>query len=229
VAPALPCPAVPTPLNIHNRTYRTEAFAEDDGRLRVAGRLTDIKPIGLGPEDGEPLVVHDLSIELFIELPSFEIVDVTSEMHTHPYEVCTAVLPDYRALIGLSVARGFTNEVRKLFGGPRGCSHLTALLQAMGPVAVQASWAVFTLHEPLATLAAGAIDPVERERRLRMNTNTCHVWREGGDHLGAVLTGEGDARPGWMRERFESLGFPVTLPAVRRTGPADPAGGATAG
>ena len=211
-----------TPLNIHNRTYRTEAFAEDDGRLRVAGRLTDIKPIGLGPEDGEPLVVHDLSIELFIELPSFAIVDVTSEMHTHPYDLCTAVLPDYRALIGLSVARGFTNEVRKLFGGPRGCSHLTALLQAMGPVAVQASWAAFSLHEPLATLAAGAIDPVERERRLRMNTNTCHVWREGGDHLDAVLNGTGDARPGWMRERFESLGFPVTLPAVRRSGPTDP-------
>lgn len=40
-----------------------------------------------------------------------------------------------------------------------------------------------------------------------MNTNTCHVWREDGDHLRAVLSGDGDARPGWMRERFRQLGY----------------------
>lgn len=206
-------------LNIHNRTYATEAFAEDDGRLRVVGRLTDIKPLGLGPEDGEPLVVHDMTLELIVEIPSFRIAEVTTEMHTHPYDLCTAVLPDYRSLIGLSVARGFTHEVRRLFGGPNGCSHLTALLQAMGPVAVQASWALVTIDEPLATLAAGpgAVDDAERERRVRMNTNTCHVWREGGDHLQAVISGDGDARPGWMRERFTKLGFvPVADPVVAK-------------
>ena len=100
-------------LNIHNRTYQTEAFAEDDGRLRVVGRLTDVKPIGLGPEDGEPLVVHDMSLELLIEIPSFEIVDVSTEMHTHPYQVCTAILPDYHALVGLSVARGLGATSRR--------------------------------------------------------------------------------------------------------------------
>src|SRR5215211_3568041 len=84
----LPSGAVSRRLNIHNRTYQTEAFAEDDGRLRVVGRLTDLKPIGLGPEDGEPLVVHDMSLELLIEIPSFEIVDVSTEMHTHPYQLC---------------------------------------------------------------------------------------------------------------------------------------------
>lgn len=211
-------------LNIHNRTYQTEAFAEDDGRLRVVGRLTDIKPIGLGPQDGEPLVVHDMGLELLIEIPSFQIVDVATEMFTHPYELCTHILPDYRALVGLSVARGFTHEVRRLFGGPSGCSHLTALLQAMAPVAVQASWALLTVNEPLEHLAAGpgAQDEIERERRVRMNTNTCHVWREGGEHLNAVLNGDGDARPGWMRERIVKLGFPLgTVPVVDRS--TDPA------
>ncbi len=216
VAP-LPSSAVSRRLNIHNRTYQTEAFAEDDGRLRVAGRLTDVKPIGLGPEDGEPMVIHDMSLELLVEIPSFEILDVTTEMFTHPYGLCTAILPDYRALIGLSVARGFTHEVRRLFGGPSGCSHLTALLQAMAPVAVQASWALLNIDEPLANQAAGPNEQnaAERERRLRMNTNTCHVWRDGGEHLTAVLTGDGDARPGWMRERLVKLGFPDPPPPAR--------------
>lgn len=197
-------------LNIHNRTYQTEAYAEDDGRLRVLGRLTDVKPIGLGPEDGEPMVVHDMTIELLIELPSFEIVDIAADMHTHPYLTCTSILPDYRALIGLSVARGFTGEVRRLFGGPSGCSHLTALLQALAPVAVQASWGALSLDLPLEVQAAGAsaLDPTERERRVRMNANTCHIWREDGAHLRDVLEGNADARPGWMRERFVKLGYP---------------------
>ncbi|MDH4146083.1 MAG: DUF2889 domain-containing protein [Acidimicrobiia bacterium] len=195
-------------LNIHNRTYATEAFADDDGRLRLVGRLTDVKPIGLGPDDGEPLVVHDMSLTLVIELPSFEIIDVDYEMHTRPYDECTAILPDYRALLGLSIARGFTHEVRRRFGGPLGCSHLTALLTAMAPAAVQASWGLLALHEPLAALAGGPAetDDAERERRVRMNTNTCHVWHEGGEHLRAVLAGDGDARPGWMRERLVKLG-----------------------
>jgi len=203
-------------LNIHNRTYQTEAFAEDDGRLRVVGRLTDVKPLGLGPEDGEPLVAHDMTLELLIGIPSFEIVGVTAEMHTHPYPLCTHILPDYQALVGLSVARGFTHEVRRLYGGPKGCSHLTALLQAMGPVAVQASWSLVNLDVPLAEQATGAgrLDDADRERRVRMNTNTCHVWREGGEHLDAVLTGDRDARPGWMRERFVKLGHTDLPPAI---------------
>jgi len=37
----------------------------------------------------------------------------------------------------LSIARGFTHKVRGLFGGPRGCTHTTALSQAMAPEAIQ--------------------------------------------------------------------------------------------
>ena len=45
-------------------------------------------------------------------------------------------------LVGLSIARGFTHRVRELFGGPRGCTHTTALLQAMAPIAMQCFWSM---------------------------------------------------------------------------------------
>ena len=85
-----------------------------------------------------------------------------------------------------------------------------ALLQALAPVAVQASWGLLNLDQPLAQQAAGpaTMDPAERERRVRMNANTCHIWSESGDHLSAVLEGRADARPGWLRERFVKLGYP---------------------
>lgn len=92
-------------VSIHQRSYDTEAFAEDDGRLRVRGVLTDTKPQGLGLADGKPLTIHQMIVDLYVTMPAFEIVEVRAEMTVHPYEVCTEVLPDYQQLVGLSVTR----------------------------------------------------------------------------------------------------------------------------
>ena len=51
----------------------------------------------------------------------------------HPHTTCPAIIEHYQGLVGLSIARGFTHQVRELFGGPRGCTHTTALLLAMAP------------------------------------------------------------------------------------------------
>ena len=176
--------------------------------MRVRGHLNDTKPHGLGLADGEPLVIHDMTIDLVVAVPSFEITAVETTMHVHPYQLCTNVLPDYQQLVGLSITRGYTKKVRELFGGPGGCSHMGALLLAMGPVAIQASWSLVTLHDDIAArLEQDDDDPEARERRLAMNTNTCHVWIEGGEHLTAVALGTGDARPDWEQSRLRSLGI----------------------
>lgn len=191
---------------IHQRSYDTEAYAEDDGRLRVRGVLTDTKPQGLGLADGEPLTIHQMVVDLYVIVPGFEIVEVKAEMTVHPYELCTAVLPDYQQLVGLSVTRGYSRRVKELFGGPNGCSHVGALLQALGPVAVQASWSLVNLHADPADLG-GAGDPAAAERRVRLNANTCHVWAEGGEHLAAVASGRVGAAPSWERQRLAELGI----------------------
>ncbi|MGI9598072.1 MAG: DUF2889 domain-containing protein [Acidimicrobiales bacterium] len=192
--------------SIHQRSYDCEAFDEGDGRMRVRGRLVDNKPHGLGLADGEPLVIHDMMIDLIVSVPTFIIEAVESKMNVHPYRSCTDILPDYQQLVGLSITRGYSRKIRELFGGPGGCSHVGALLQALGPVAVQASWSLVTLHDDPADRLSEEADPEERARRVKMNSNTCHVWAEGGDQITAVELGLSPSRPAWETERLEQLG-----------------------
>lgn len=192
---------------IHTRNYHCEAFAEDDGRLRVLGRLVDTKEQGLGLIDGEPLEIHNMVIELFVDPATFTIVEVKAGMDTHPYDLCTHILGDYQQLIGLSISRGYSRKVKELFGGPNGCTHVGALLQAMGPVAVQANWSLVNLHDDLESRVDERTDPEDRARRMRLNTNTCHVWREDGPQITAVNLGTDPARPDWEVERLNKLGL----------------------
>jgi hypothetical protein len=73
---------------------------------------------------------------------TFVITEARAVMETHPHDLCRAVEPHYDKLVGLSIARGFSAKVRELFGGPRGCSHVTALLLAMAPVAIQSMFSM---------------------------------------------------------------------------------------
>ena len=203
--------APPSPIResipIHTRQYLTEAFAEPDGLMRVRGRLIDTKPHGLCLADGSPLAIHDMSIDLLVDPSTFEIVRVESEMDVQPYGLCSDILATYQQLVGLSVARGYSRRVKELFGGPLGCSHMGALLIALGPVAIQASWSVHKLHSPTDALIDDDITPQEQERRLRMNTDTCHVWKAEGVHLQEIRSGTNRRRPAWEQERLSELGL----------------------
>jgi hypothetical protein len=98
------------------------------------------------------------------------------------------VIDHYRHLVGLSIARGFTHKVRELFGGPRGCTHTTALLQAMAPVAMQCKLASRIMGSPRADAKVTAPEEL-RAARAAGNRNTCHVWAEDGEHLARILDG----------------------------------------
>jgi hypothetical protein len=196
-----------TPISIHQRSYETEAFDEGDATMRIVGRLIDTKPHGLGLADGEPLVIHDMVIKMIVAAETFEITDIDLTMNVHPYDECTSVLSTYRQLVGVSIARGYSRKVKDLFGGPMGCSHIGALLIAMGPVAIQASWGMARLHDDPAEWSQLDVDPADAERRLRLNTNTCHVWTADGDQIQRLNRGEEAERPKWETVRLTKLGL----------------------
>lgn len=194
-----------TPIAVHQRNYVTEAFDEGEGILRVTGRLTDTKPHGLGLGDGEPLIIHDMEVSLYVRMETFEIVEVHSQMHVHPYPTCPGILSAYDQLVGTSVARGYSRTVKELFGGPNGCSHVGALLIALGPVVIQASWGFAENQTHVLDRVDDDIDPEMLDYRLRMNTNTCHIWSEDGVQIGLLNRGEHPERPSWQAERIEQL------------------------
>ncbi len=174
--------------------------------MRVRGTLTDNRPQGLCLADGEPLIIHQMVVDLVVTVPGFVIVEAEARMEVNPYKTCTEILPDYQQLVGLSISRGYSRKIRELFGGPGGCSHIGALLTAMGPVASQASWSMVTLHEDPADRIRNEASAKENQDRMALNNNTCHVWEEGGAHITAVELGTDPMRPGWETERLRKLG-----------------------
>ncbi len=194
---------------VHERAYVVRAYRKGLDRLVLRGAVRDQKPPGLYlAEDPEPLTVHHMVVDLHVAVPSLEIVDAHAAIETHPHAACPRIEDHYRHLIGLSIARGFTHKVRELFGGPRGCTHTTALLQAMAPVAVQSLWSFRVARARAEGAGSNPFGSAEgREGALMMNLNTCHVWAEDGEQVAAVRNDEPLEIPVWIVRRFEELGL----------------------
>ena len=146
--------------------------------------MRDQKPAGLYVEgDPDPLTFHHMQVELVVGFPGMEITAATVLFEAHPHDPCGAIAPHYGELVGLSIARGFTREVRQRFGGPRGCTHTTALLMAMAPVAIQSIWSM----QIVADREAGrpwrgrATSRRRAAAALGRTLNSCHVWDESGE------------------------------------------------
>jgi hypothetical protein len=193
---------------LHDRTYRVRVYADGDDRMRLRGMVRDRKPGGLYIEDDErPLVVHHMIVDLVVSYPALEIVEAKAVLETHPHHQCPRIEDHYGSLVGLSIARGFTHRVRELFGGPRGCTHTTALLQAMAPAAIQATWSMRS-HTNAGQLVAPPrlLTREERLAGLRFNIDTCHVWASDGPFVEAVLEGGEIETPIWAERRLVELG-----------------------
>lgn len=180
---------------LHDREYRVRAFRKDPNLL-IRGSVRDQKPPGLYfGDDPNPLTIHHMQVDLEVSFPGLEIIAVQVHFETHPNVECPRIVDHYDKLIGLSIARGFTHKVRELFGGPRGCSHTTALLQAMAPVAVKCFWSMNASNYQQQRLldnappsAAGHVTAA-----AQLNINSCHIWDESGDFVAGIQ--RGDPRP----------------------------------
>ena len=193
---------------IHTRQYETKVYQLADDRLLVRGAVSDRKPPGLYViDDPEPIEIHQMQLELTVRFPSLEIESARVLFETHPHSRCPMIAADYEKLVGLSIARGFTRKIRDLFGGPKGCTHTNALLQAMAPAVVQATWSVHVRQNRADGVTHAELTPEAREMRIRGNQNTCHLWAEEGDHVAALRNGDPVEYPVLpVRERLRALG-----------------------
>lgn len=191
---------------IHERAYVVRAYRKGLDTLVLRGAVRDQKPPGAYiADDPQPLTVHHMIVDLHVAVPSLEITSANAVMEVHPHSSCPRIEDHYGNLVGLSIARGFTHKVRELFGGPRGCTHTTALLQAMAPVAIQSMWS----FRMASARSNGDNSPFgSQEARLGVvaaNLNTCHVWADGSEHVESIRNGEPMEVPLWISKRFSEL------------------------
>ena len=164
----------PHSLPVHIREIRIDAvetLAAPDGpaSLRVHGVLEDHWPRNMPDwiqHDGD--VIHHMEVTLTIGWPDLIITAIEGTMRTFPHPgVCPDALPPLQSLVGIAVGRGFTRAVNERIGRERGCTHVTALILAMGPVVRQGAGAAFGFVKP----GSGA---------MPWFINSCQAWREGG-------------------------------------------------
>ena len=149
----MPLPAPLARKHIHTRSIDCRGYEREDGLWDIEGHLTDAKTFswwrkdsGAALEPGE--FVHDMWIRLTIDLDMM-IHDVAVVTDTGPYARCGNIAPNFDALKGKTIRRGWTKALRTAIGGVNGCTHLFELLGRVAVVAYQSTNAARALKRPL--------------------------------------------------------------------------------
>jgi len=127
---------------LHTRTVRVDAYARADGQWDLDAELIDIKhydfPIRkeLGMHRaGDP--VHHMFLRITFD-DTFTITAAQASYGAAPYGGhCTAITPEYEALVGMNLLKGFRDTVKRRFARTAGCTHMTELSYVLPTVAVQ--------------------------------------------------------------------------------------------
>ena len=126
--------------SLHRRSIEIRGYKRDDGLFDVEGHLVDTKDrdfkLAAGVRaKGEP--IHEMWLRITVDR-NLVIVDAEASTDAMPYAgECDAIVPAYRELIGLSIRPGYMQKLKEVFGGVRGCTHITELAAALATGAFQ--------------------------------------------------------------------------------------------
>jgi hypothetical protein len=125
---------------LHLRQIEIRGYKRDDGLYDIEGHLTDSKAVDFKLAQGirragEP--VHSMWLRLTIDR-TLTIVDAEASTDAMPYVgTCDRITPDYKKLVGVALTTGYLRHLKELFGGVRGCTHMTELAGTMATAAFQ--------------------------------------------------------------------------------------------
>jgi hypothetical protein len=125
---------------LHTRSIEIRGYKRADGLYDIEGRLVDTKPhdfrLAAGVRKaGEP--IHSMWLRITIDR-NLVIVDAEARMDAVPYvDHCDTIEPAYRKLVGLAIRPGYQQKLKELFGGVKGCTHVTELAAALATGAFQ--------------------------------------------------------------------------------------------
>lgn len=154
--------------HLHTRSIEARGYRRSDGGFDIEVNLRDTKTYdrmdSVSPRlAGMP--IHDMSLRITVDT-TMTIVDAQAIYDAVPYRgACDSISDAYRQLVGLRLAPGLNIKVRELFGGTRGCTHMTDL------IAIAATTAFQTIGGRAANLPEGS-PPFQLDR--------CHALKVSG-------------------------------------------------
>ena len=167
----------------HLRQIACEAFERDDGLIELEGLLTDTKPTpvrlitGKAVPPGQP--IHRMRVRLAVDRDGL-IREAQAYSEVSPYPECPGIEGAYGRLVGLRIGPGFAREVKRLFRGTAGCTHMTELIPPMATILFQVLWADSDFR-PVAGSVVGGRSPVGACHGLRLDGEVTRTYfTEGG-------------------------------------------------
>ena len=165
---------------VHERKIDIRSYPAGEQQIIVEGWLTDDRRVEGFHWDGRrrpPGVVHRLGIRLLVGGWPLTIQEAEAEMLEIPHELCRTLEDSLNKIVGLTIAAGFSDRVRRLLGGLEGCSHLTHLLLAMAPAILHGFWTQLS-RQPRPVPRS-----IEEFQGLSYLVNSCRLWSEDGPLL----------------------------------------------
>ncbi len=163
------------------RAIEVNTYKASSGGVVVEGSLRDRRHVSIYAVKGnlmEPGPVHEMVARFLIDGTPPKVVKTEADFEHFPMDECPRAFESFAQLAGLPLTYGFSKEVKKRMGGPKGCVHLTSLALAMGAAAIQ-GWSVGNRLEPMPPqLGAFTLEYIK---------DSCMVWRTGGEHLRQAL------------------------------------------
>ena len=170
----MPFPDASPRKHVHTRAIDYRGYEREDGLWDIEAHMTDTKTYefsnkwrGTVPV-GEPM--HEMLLRVTID-DSFVVQDIFAATEHSPFEMCPAIAPNYKKLIGIKMGPGWRKAIRMKVGGTEGCTHLTELLFPMATVAMQTIW-------PIRSKRKQESDTEERQPQGKRPVvlDTCHAW-----------------------------------------------------
>ncbi len=170
----MPLPDASPRKHVHTRAIDYRGYEREDGLWDIEAHMTDTKTYefsnnwrGTVPV-GEPM--HEMLLRVTID-DSFVIQDIFAATEHSPFEVCPAIAPNYKKLIGIKMGPGWRKAIRMKVGGTEGCTHLTELLFPMATVAMQTIWPIMSKRKQ-----ESDTEEKQPQGKRPVVLDTCHAW-----------------------------------------------------
>jgi hypothetical protein len=129
-------------LPLHTRSLTVTVSQREDARWRVLGQVIDLRKSSFVPmvDDIQTAgLIHHMTLDAVVDPATRVLAALDTEQRAVAVEVsprtrgesCRDPAPRLQALVGLPIDEGFDAELSRVFGGPRGCSHLLTLFHLL--------------------------------------------------------------------------------------------------